>query len=351
MPAPPILSSQTPVLDTAAPVTVLAPAGSPFDAILMLEELAASMVPVDAAGIDAGAAELDSEVPESFDELDGEDSIEDADEESEDLLAFLTGMIAAAPPPPQGRNASADAGSSGEGGDLTAGGEATKGHPAKAPAWPLSTEPSTSTVADPDPASTPNQSRTPVPTPAPRNDAEAAVRAFASMTQPEPVRASDEAGPSARATDFLTHAPRTASAHAPEQTAVAAHVRDPRWAEEFGTRIVTLVNQRESIASISLNPVDLGPVDVSVTVKDTQATIHFGAAQADTRALIEASLPRLRELLAAQGFQLMDASVSQGFTRQSRPDSASIPRPATVEDVTPATQTVSRVVGLLDTYA
>ena len=48
-----------------------------------------------------------------------------------------------------------------------------------------------------------------------------------------------------------------------------------------------------------------------------QASIHFGAAQAETRALIEASLPKLREMLAAQGFQLLDASVSQGFSRQS----------------------------------
>jgi flagellar hook-length control protein FliK len=111
------------------------------------------------------------------------------------------------------------------------------------------------------------------------------------------------------------------------------------------------VNQRESIASISLNPVDLGPVDVSVTVKDTQATIHFGAAQADTRALIEASLPRLRELLAAQGFQLMDASVSQGFTRQSKSDAPSIPRPTTADEVTSVTPTTTRIVGLLDTYA
>ena len=42
--------------------------------------------------------------------------------------------------------------------------------------------------------------------------------------------------------------------------------------------------------------------------------VGFGAAQADTRALIEASLPRLRELLASQGFNLMDASVSSGFS-------------------------------------
>ena len=354
MPAPPILSSQTNLFDATAPVNgsapVLAPAGAPFDAILMLEELAASMAPVDAAGIDAGAAELGSEATESFDELDGEDSIEDTDDESEDLLAFLAGMIAAAPPPPQGRTDSADAGTPGEGDEMTAGGEAPKGHHAKAPPWPLTTDAAVSKpVAEA--ASPVNPVQNPAPPPAARNDAEAAARAFAAITQAEPVRAVEETGAPARATDFLTHAPRSAPAHAPEQVAVASHVRDPRWADEFGTRIVTLVNQRESIASISLNPVDLGPVDVNVTVKDTQATIHFGAAQADTRALIEASLPRLRELLAAQGFQLMDASVSQGFTRQSKSDAPSIPRPTTADEVTSVTPTTTRIVGLLDTYA
>ena len=106
--------------------------------------------------------------------------------------------------------------------------------------------------------------------------------------------------------------PRHAAA-GPERSGIATHVRDPRWAEEFGTRIALMVRGGESSASLQLSPVELGPMDVSVTVRDSQASIHFGAAQAETRALIEASLPRLREMLAAQGFKLADASVSQGF--------------------------------------
>ena len=110
--------------------------------------------------------------------------------------------------------------------------------------------------------------------------------------------------------------PRHAPA-GPERSGIATHVRDPRWAEEFGTRIALMVRGGESSASLQLSPVELGPMDVSVTIRDSQASIHFGAAQAETRALIEASIPRLREMLAAQGFQLADASVSQGFSRQS----------------------------------
>ena len=112
-----------------------------------------------------------------------------------------------------------------------------------------------------------------------------------------------------------------------------------------------MVRGGESQASLQLSPVDLGPMDVSVTVKDSQASIHFGAAQAETRALIEASIPRLREMLAAQGFHLLDASVSQGFSRQAQqgqPTGAGVPsadpqHEAVVTRVTPA--------GLLDLYA
>jgi flagellar hook-length control protein FliK len=92
-------------------------------------------------------------------------------------------------------------------------------------------------------------------------------------------------------------------------------------------------------------------MDVTVTVRDSQASIQFGAAQAETRALIEASIPRLREMLAAQGFNLLDASVSQGFSRQDQPGASagagsSAPEPDA--DVTVARVTPS---GLLDLYA
>src|SRR5690606_14953816 len=106
-----------------------------------------------------------------------------------------------------------------------------------------------------------------------------------------------------------------------------------------------------SQAAIQLTPVDLGPVDVNVTVRDSQATIQFGAANADTRALIEASLPKLREMLAAQGFNLLDASVSQGFTQKDRPQSAGVPRPGIDAVGDAGSVTVRHLNGLLDLYA
>jgi flagellar hook-length control protein FliK len=159
-----------------------------------------------------------------------------------------------------------------------------------------------------------------------------------------------DAAASARAAEMLAHAPRHATAN--DQATIATPARDPRWAEDFSTRIALMVRGGESSASLQLTPVDLGPMEVSITVRDSQASIHFGAAQAETRALIESSIPQLREMLAAQGFQLMDASVSQGFARQTRPEIPGVSRgQVEPESEVAAVRTRVTLDGLLDTYA
>jgi flagellar hook-length control protein FliK len=299
-----------------------APAASPFDAILLLEEMAAAAS--GDVGIDAGAAELGTDGTDSAvdDPSDDEDNLE-----LDNPLAFLAGLIAAAPHTHPHVAAGAGAGSA-DGADALAG---APGGDADASGIPLFGDGAGATNTKPD-------------------DAAAAARALAAQAALTAMdsRGNDDKVTATRALELFSHAPRTADQleHAP----VTTHVRDPRWAEEFGARIALLVNQRESVAAISLTPADLGPVDVNVTVRDSQATIHFGAVQAETRALIEASLPKLRELLAAQGFQLMDASVSQGF-QQSRREAPSVPRPSSVEEVTQAESRTLAMNGLLDTYA
>jgi flagellar hook-length control protein FliK len=65
-------------------------------------------------------------------------------------------------------------------------------------------------------------------------------------------------------------------------------------------------------AEIRLNPQHLGPVSVRVNVADDQATVVFTAQHAATREALEASIPKLREMMAAQQLNLVEVSVSQG---------------------------------------
>jgi flagellar hook-length control protein FliK len=150
--------------------------------------------------------------------------------------------------------------------------------------------------------------------------------------------------------EFFAHA-RHGSAERVESASMATHVRDPRWADDLGNRLASMVRTGESSASLQLTPQDLGPLEVNVSVRDNQATVHFGASNAETRALLEASMPRLREMLAAQGFALMDSSVSHGFARQTRHEAAGVPRIDAIGESPGITAQPIHISGLLDLYA
>ena len=151
--------------------------------------------------------------------------------------------------------------------------------------------------------------------------------------------------------ELFAHAARHGSVERVESASLTTHVRDPRWVEDLGNRLASMVRTGESSASLQLTPVDLGPLEINVSVRDSQATVHFGAANADTRALLEASMPRLREMLAAQGFALMDSSVSHGFARQARHESAGTPRTDGVGESPTISAQPIHISGLLDLYA
>lgn len=150
--------------------------------------------------------------------------------------------------------------------------------------------------------------------------------------------------------EMFAHAQRNSAVEKADSSPLTTHVRDPRWADDLGNRLASMVRTGESSASLQLTPVDLGPLEVQVAVRDNQASVHFGATNAETRALLEASIPRLREMLAAQGFQLMDSSVSQGFARSARHESAGTPRVNEIGE-SPSVAVETHITGLLDLYA
>ena len=116
-----------------------------------------------------------------------------------------------------------------------------------------------------------------------------------------------------------------------------------------------MVDRGEQVASLRLSPENLGPVEVRIAVREGETSVWFAAAHADTRAALEQSLPRLREMLGASGLSLADASVfsqtprdpQRGFT------SAALARAAQESGADPAGGIVMQVSrpGLVDLYA
>ena len=305
-------SAAAPVAGTEAPTT-------PFDAILTLETLAATIAVVDTAASPAclEVACLEGFAEDELTDSDDSDLEESEDGEAVDALAFLADLLNVAAVTRQPTAGTAGA-------ELAANDDVMS-----AAAKPSGEATIVSTVTTPGEEASPHK-------PSVQATAQV-VLTDAAVELVDAAQPTEEITNATRATDWV-QGPRHASA-GPERSGIATHVRDPRWAEEFGTRIALMVRGGESSASLQLSPVDLGPLDVSVTIRDSQASIHFGAAQAETRALIEASIPRLREMLAAQGFQLADASVSQGFARQPRGDMPAAGRGAADPDAESASAT------------
>ena len=63
--------------------------------------------------------------------------------------------------------------------------------------------------------------------------------------------------------------------------------------------------------SCTLNPADMGPVSVQITLDGNQARVDFGADVASTRHAIEAGLPELAAALRDAGLTLSGGGVSQ----------------------------------------
>ncbi|MFC5568974.1 flagellar hook-length control protein FliK [Lysobacter yangpyeongensis] len=156
---------------------------------------------------------------------------------------------------------------------------------------------------------------------------------------------------------FPNIAPTTASA-SETRTAVTAPLAVPADPQQgfddgFGARLVWMAEQRLGHAEIRLNPEHLGPIDVRVQVDGTQVNAEFHSAHAAVRQTIEASMPRLRELLGQQGLQLGHADVGQrqaGAGQRAREDTPGLPASESPGAVNAVLRPL-RSRGLLDEYA
>ena len=127
------------------------------------------------------------------------------------------------------------------------------------------------------------------------------------------------------------------------------------WSDELGVRLTVMAHTGVGSASLRLTPENLGPLEVRIAVRDSSASVWFGAQHPDTRLVLEQALPRLRELFAAQGLNLTDTGVSReppGET-QRNPQGATAASGSAPPDATGSVVTtdVRARAGLIDTYA
>jgi flagellar hook-length control protein FliK len=69
-------------------------------------------------------------------------------------------------------------------------------------------------------------------------------------------------------------------------------------------------------ATLTLNPPDLGPLQVVLSVSNDQASVSFTSNQAEVRQALEAAMPKLRDMMSEAGLSLGNANVFAGSSNQ-----------------------------------
>lgn len=91
---------------------------------------------------------------------------------------------------------------------------------------------------------------------------------------------------------------------------ISPRVGTKAWDQAISQKVVWMVAGGEQSAELSLNPPDLGPIQVVLSISDNHVDASFVSSHLDVREAIEAAAPKLREMMDSAGISLSGFSVS-----------------------------------------
>jgi flagellar hook-length control protein FliK len=139
---------------------------------------------------------------------------------------------------------------------------------------------------------------------------------------------------------------------APVEVTIPVPVSSAGWPHAVAAQVHWFVSNDVQSATLRLSPDHLGPVEVHIDVQQSQVNVNFSAANAETRAALEQTVPRLREIFASGGLTLGQTNVQadprSGSQATALPVRTALAHAQTVEPVAIA---ATHALGLVDEYA
>jgi len=91
---------------------------------------------------------------------------------------------------------------------------------------------------------------------------------------------------------------------------IGSPVGSSDWNNQLENKIRWMNRVNISSAQLTLHPAELGTIEIKISTEDDQTKVSFLTNNVTTKEIIEASLPRLRDLLSSSGLQLEQSEVS-----------------------------------------
>jgi len=111
---------------------------------------------------------------------------------------------------------------------------------------------------------------------------------------------------------------KTANA-APTSAGIPQQVGTPHWETGLGDKVVWMIGSQTQSAQLHLNPPNLGPLEIKLSMADGQASLSFVTQHVAVRDAIEAASPRLRDMMGESGISMGSVSVNVGsFSQQQQ---------------------------------
>lgn len=138
------------------------------------------------------------------------------------------------------------------------------------------------------------------------------------------------------------------------QSSVATGVGHPQWSQAVGDRVLWLAAQNITSAELRLDPPELGPMQVRVSVNQEQVQVNFSSPHAVVREALDQGATRLREMFNEQGLTV-NVDVSDREARERGEGEASKGRRGGAGEVASEENSLSEVavthLRLIDHYA
>ncbi len=105
----------------------------------------------------------------------------------------------------------------------------------------------------------------------------------------------------------------------PSSLRIDASIGTAAWSSALGQQVILMAAGQQQQAEIHLNPESLGPIKVTITLDNNQASLSFVAREVSVRDAIEASLPKLTSMMSESGISLGQTNVSADHSGNPTP--------------------------------
>ena len=153
---------------------------------------------------------------------------------------------------------------------------------------------------------------------APQADFQAALAQASAHAEAAAAPAGQPPAPLAAVQLPASAAAQAQAVHAAHAGHIPARVGSQGWDQQVGQKLVFMAKGGDHSATLTLNPPDLGPLQIVLNVSNDQASVAFTASQPEVRQALEQAMSKLRDSMGEAGIQLGEASVSEGSQEQQQ---------------------------------